>query len=229
MIDSHTFPTGYLILKQRKWQCFITEPTMEEEKVKKACKPHCIVVSFPAQGHVNPMLEFSKRLQHKGVKVSLVITRFFAKTITHIPSSGSTSIALETISNGYDEGGVDAIVNGKVYQETLRRVGSQTLSDLIQKLNASAFPVDCIVYNSFMPWCLPVAKKFGLHSAVFFTQSCAVDIIYYHVSRGLIKLPLSENETLLAPGLPPLQPQDLPSMDINLLLTALEFYWLDEY
>ncbi|KAG2669734.1 hypothetical protein I3760_14G047100 [Carya illinoinensis] len=52
--------------------------------------------------------------------------------------------------------------------------------------------------------------KFGLVGAVFFTISCIVDNIFYHVHEGLLKLPLSEPEILL-PGLPPLEPEDMVS------------------
>lgn len=188
----------------------VAEPKMEKEG-EKAYRAHCIVIPYPSQGHINPMFQFSKRIQHKGVKVTFVNTRFISKTITHTPSS-TTSIALETISDGYDEGGIGQAESIQVYLDTFKKVGSQTLSNLVEKLNASGFPVNCIVYDAFMPWCLEVAKKFELLSAVFFTQSCAVNIIYYNVFRGLIKPPLKENDIfVLAPGLPPLEVQDLPS------------------
>jgi hypothetical protein len=38
-------------------------------------------LTFPSQGYINPMLEFSKRLEHKGLKVTLVVTNFISKTI----------------------------------------------------------------------------------------------------------------------------------------------------
>jgi pathogen-inducible salicylic acid glucosyltransferase len=50
---------------------------------------------------------------------------------------------------------------------------------------------------------------------MLFTQSCAVDNIYYHVYKGVLKLPLSETEIFL-PGSPPLQPQDMPSFIYDL-------------
>jgi pathogen-inducible salicylic acid glucosyltransferase len=56
-----------------------------------------------------------------------------------------------------------------------------------------------------------VAKKFRLLGAVFFTQSCVVDNIYYHVHKGVLKLPLLEITEILLPGSPTLKPQDLPS------------------
>ncbi|XP_062175416.1 UDP-glycosyltransferase 74F2-like [Alnus glutinosa] len=170
-------------------------------------RAHCLVLTYPSQGHINPMMQFSKRLDHKGVKVTLVITNFISKTMH---KEASSNIALETISDGYDEGGIAEAESIHGYLDCFRRVGSQTLTQLIEKLSSSGGPVDCVVYDPFLPWALDIAKKFGLVGAVFFTQSCAVDNIYYHVHEGVLKVPLSETEILL-PGLPPLQSQDMPS------------------
>ena len=177
-----------------------------------AYKAHCLVLSYPTQGHLNPMLEFSRRLEHKGVKVTLVTTRSMSKTI----HKEASSIALETISDGFDEGGIAHAESIQAYLERFWQVGSQTLVELLEKLSSLGNPVDCIVYDAFLPWALDVAKKFGLVGAVFFTQSCAVHNIYYHVNKGLLKLPLSEAEILL-PGLPPVQPQDMPSFIYDLV------------
>lgn len=176
------------------------------EKERNGYRAHCLVLSYPTQGHINPLLEFSKRLEHKGVKATLVTTYSMSKTI----HKEASSIALETISDGYDEGGIEQAETIKAYLDRFWKVGSQTLTDLLQKLSNSGSPVDCIVYDSFLPWALDIAKKFGLVGAVFFTQSCAVNNIYYHVQKGVLKLPLQENEILL-PGLPTLEPQDMPS------------------
>ncbi|KAK9941763.1 hypothetical protein M0R45_007457 [Rubus argutus] len=64
-----------------------------------------------------------------------------------------------------------------------------------------------------MAWSLDVAKKFGIFGAVFFTQSCAVGNIYYHAYKGLLKLPLANDDCeILIPGLQlPLEAVDLPS------------------
>lgn len=62
-----------------------------------------------------------------------------------------------------------------------------------------------------MPWPLDVAKKFGIVRAVFFTHSCAVGNIYYRVHRELLKPTLSDQSQILVPGLPPLEPWDMPS------------------
>ncbi|CAL5333865.1 hypothetical protein CsSME_00015990 [Camellia sinensis var. sinensis] len=180
------------------------------EKPKRAQRPHCLVLPHPIQGHINPMLQFSKRLEHKGVKVTLAITQFiFNKTMN---GTSSSSISVETISDGYDQGGPEAASGG--YEEYLPRfqeVGSKTLAGLVVKFGNMGCPVDCIVYDAFLPWGLDVAREFGLVGAVFFTQSCAVDNIYYHVYNGHLKLPLTERTNITVPGLPPLEISDMPS------------------
>ncbi|KAL9457162.1 hypothetical protein AB3S75_006243 [Citrus x aurantiifolia] len=175
-----------------------------------SCKlAHCLVLTYPGQGHINPLLQFSRRLQHKGIKVTLVTTHFFYKSL-HRDSSSSSSIPLEAISDGYDEGGYAQAESIEAYLERFWQIGPQTLTELVEKMNGSDSPVDCIVYDSILIWALDVAKKFGLLGAPFLTQSCAVDYIYYHVKKGSLELPLTGNEILL-PGMPPLEPQDMPS------------------
>ncbi|CAL1393070.1 unnamed protein product [Linum trigynum] len=176
-------------------------------------KPHCLIIPYPAQGHINPMLQFSKRLIPRGVRVTLVNTRFIAKTVANSSSSAaasSTTIHLATISDGFDEGGFAAAGSTDAYISTFERIGSQTLSQLITNLSETEYPATCVIYDPFIPWCLDVAKRFGLTGAAFFTQSCAVGSIYYHCHKGWLKPPVLEAQTLI-PGLPPLEPKDMPS------------------
>ncbi|KAK6238766.1 hypothetical protein QUC31_004235 [Theobroma cacao] len=147
------------------------------------------------------MLQFSERLQHKGLKVTLATPQSMYKTMH---GATSISIALEPISDGYDEGGISHAESVEAYLERFWKVGPQTLTKLVEKLNASGCPLNCIVYDSFLAWALNVANKFGLVGAVFFTQSSAVGSIYYHIYKGLVKLPFTEPEVLV-PGLPPLK------------------------
>ncbi|KAK9944529.1 hypothetical protein M0R45_010090 [Rubus argutus] len=123
------------------------------------------------------------------------------KHFTKRLSSLSTSITIETISDGYD--GWAQAESMEIYLDSFRDIGSKTLSRLIEKLSDSGHRVDCIVYDAFMPWPLDVARRFGIVGAVFFTQSCVVDIIYYNVQQGFLKVPLSTNESeILLPGVP---------------------------
>ncbi|KAL3360458.1 hypothetical protein AABB24_013732 [Solanum stoloniferum] len=176
-------------------------------------KAHCLILPFPVQGHINPMLQFSKRLQSKRVKITIALTKSFLKNMKELP----TSISIEAISDGYDDGGLHQAGTFVAYITRFKEVGSDTLSQLIQKLANSGCPVNCIVYDPFLPWAVEVAKNFGLISAAFFTQNCAVDDIYYHVHKGVIKLPPTQNdEEILIPGLScTIESSDVPTFVIS--------------
>ncbi|CAL5353344.1 unnamed protein product [Camellia sinensis] len=178
------------------------------ESENRAYRVHCLILPYPLQGHINPMLQFSKRLQSKQIEVTLVATRHMFNTT--ISEQAVPTIPVETISDGYDQGIIK--VSPEVYLERFREVGLHTLAELIEKLRGTEYPVDCIVYGSFLPWVLEVAKRFGVVGAVFFTQSCAVHNIYYHVYKGLLDLPLvAGSRRSCVAGLPPLETSDLPS------------------
>jgi pathogen-inducible salicylic acid glucosyltransferase len=173
-------------------------------------KPHCLVLSFPAQGHINPMLQFSKLLQQEGIKVTFVTTLFFVNIVQKLPPS----IALETISDGFDNGGVREAKGFKSYIDHFWQVGPKNLENLIEKLNRTNYPIDCVIYDAFYPWVLDVAKRVGIFGVSFLTQNMSVNSIYYHVLVGKLGVPLDVQEITL-PVLPLLQYKDMPSFLIN--------------
>ncbi|KAL4369092.1 hypothetical protein GQ457_05G004330 [Hibiscus cannabinus] len=185
-------------------------------------RPHVLVFPFPGQGHINPMLQFAKRLLSKGVKAALVSTVYLANS-SFFDSSISFSFDHHTISDGFDQGGFNQAADAETYLSTFRSVGSKSLAALIMKLGETGHPVDALVYDSLMPWALDVAKQFGVPSGAFFTQSCAVNSVYYHVWKGHLQLPLRRTRVHL-PALPPLRVSELPSF---VALHGLYPAWLD--
>lgn len=171
---------------------------------------HCLILPIPVQGHINPMLQFAKRLTHKRIRVTFALTKFILKTT----SFSSGSISVRAISDGFDEGGRAQAKSSDEYLARFQQMGQQTLAELLQDLQGSGCPVDCVIYDPFIPWVLDVAKRFGLMAAAFFTQSCAVDNIYYQVYAGEIKLPFHGGEVVV-PGLPPMKPEEMPSFIYN--------------
>ncbi|KAI3446604.1 hypothetical protein Pfo_003269 [Paulownia fortunei] len=180
---------------------------MDTKKENEKYRAHCVILPYPTQGHINPMLQFAKRLAHKRIQITLALTKFLLKT-TNGFSVGS--ISARAISDGFDEGGRAQAKSSDEYQARFQQVGQETLAELLQDLASSGCPVDCVVYDPFIPWVLDVAKGFGLLGAAFFTQSCAVDNIYYQAYIGELKLPLSGGEVVVS-GLPPMKPEELPS------------------
>lgn len=168
-------------------------------------KAHVLVLPFPSQGHINPMLQFSKLLVSKGVKPTFVTTIFTSTKF-------NASIQLDTISDGYDDGGSDFNQPQGIaaYLDRLQTEGSRTLIDLIKRHNNSPNPIDCIIYDAFCPWAWDVAQKFGIVGAMFSTQNCIVTYLYYCVHQGVLSFPISSRPDFI-PGLQMLQLQDIPS------------------
>ncbi len=169
-------------------------------------KTHILVIPYPLQGHINPMLQFSKRLASKGPRVTFVTTTCISKSIQ---AHASSSFNFETISDGSEE----VEENLESIDERLKRFKStvsQNLTKLIERHNHSKYPPKFIVYDSIMPWVLKVARQLGLDGAPFFTQACVVNAIYYHAHQGAIQMP-SEGSSISLPSMPSLEINDLPS------------------
>ncbi|GAV71003.1 hypothetical protein CFOL_v3_14497 [Cephalotus follicularis] len=167
---------------------------------------HVIVVTYPAQGHINPLLQFAKRLVSKGIKATLATTHYTVKTIQ------ATTVGVEPISDGFDESGFTHAPSVQVYLESFKTVGSKTLAELIMKFSDLGSPVSCIVYDALLPWVLDVAKNFGICRAVLLTNSASVCSLYWQIHQGNLSLTVKqETLPLMLPGLPPLGYSDIPS------------------
>ncbi|KAJ6868870.1 hypothetical protein NC651_033844 [Populus alba x Populus x berolinensis] len=169
-------------------------------------KSHVIVLAYPAQGHINPLLQFAKRLASKGLKATLATTYYTVNSID------APTVGVEPISDGFDEGGIKQASSLDVYFESFKTVGSRTLTELVFKFKASGSPVNCIVYDSMLPWALDVARNLGIYAAVFMTTSASICSMFWQIDLGLLSLPLKpQTATVSLPGLPPLGRCDLPS------------------
>ena len=176
---------------------------MEENKLYRG---HILVVPYPSQGHINPLLQFAKRLASKGVKATIATTRYTVKSIY------AANIGVESISDGFDDGGFAQAKSEDVFLKSFKFNGSRTLSELILKYQNTENPVNCVVYDSFLPWALDVAHQHGIYGAAFFTNSATVCSIFCRIHLGLLSLPLEAGDMpLKMPGAPLLDFCDLPS------------------
>ncbi|KAL0431182.1 UNVERIFIED_CONTAM: Anthocyanidin 3-O-glucoside 5-O-glucosyltransferase [Sesamum radiatum] len=63
-----------------------------------------LLVTFPAQGHINPSLQFAKRLSKLGVKVIFLTSLSAIRRITATSSSVDALIDFVSFSDGYSNG-----------------------------------------------------------------------------------------------------------------------------
>ncbi|KAB2097139.1 hypothetical protein ES319_A01G150600v1 [Gossypium barbadense] len=106
----------------------------------KQFKGHVILLPYPSQGHINPLLQFAKRLASKGVKSTLATTHYTVNSIC------AAHIGVEPVSDGFDEGGFSQAGNVDFYLKSFKEEGSRSLSQLIQKFKDSStlLPVWCM-------------------------------------------------------------------------------------
>ncbi|KAL0334909.1 UNVERIFIED_CONTAM: Gallate 1-beta-glucosyltransferase [Sesamum radiatum] len=181
---------------------------------------HIFMVSFPGQGHVNPLLRLAKRLASFGLFVTLSAPEFAglsirkANTITDDEPTrvGTGMIRFEFFDDGWDfnDPNRDDLDS---YLAQLERVGRQKLPQMIQKQAEKGRPVSCVVNNPFIPWVSDVAEILGIPSAMLWIQSCASFSAYYHYYNELVPFP-SEHEPEIdvqLPYMPLLKHDEVPS------------------
>ncbi|XVE81231.1 hypothetical protein DITRI_Ditri15bG0046500 [Diplodiscus trichospermus] len=177
-------------------------------------QPHFLLVTLPAQGHINPALQFAKRLIRIGVSVTYITSVSARRRMTKVPTAHGLSLL--TFSDGYDDGLKPGDDTDNHLLEFKRR-GKKTLTDLIVSCDNEGKPITCIVYSLLLPWAMVVARQHHIPSAVLWIQPATVLDIYYYYFNGYEETingqagELSSKRLIELPGLPPLASRDLPS------------------
>ncbi|KAL8502531.1 hypothetical protein ACS0TY_021609 [Phlomoides rotata] len=177
---------------------------MMEKQVEESYRAHIVVLPYHGQGHVNPLLQFSKRLAAK-IRIKITV----ATTLSNTKSmESSSSIRFESI---YDDDRVEAGVGGlKGFLDRFEAVGSTNLIKLITKAQHPC--VKCLIYDANIPWAFNVAHELGIATASFFTQSCSFITTCYPMYCELMGVSPPSLPPLLMPGLPPIRLPNLPSL-----------------
>lgn len=180
---------------------------------------HLLLVSFPGQGHVNPLLRLGKRLASKGLLVTFSAPEFIGKDmrkankITDEPTPvGDGMIRFEFFDDGLADDD-PTHYDLDTYLPILELVGKENILSMINKHAVTGVPISCLINNPFIPWVSDVAESVGIPSAMLWVQSCASFAVYYHYYHNLVPFP-SENEPEIdvqLPCMPLLKYDELPS------------------
>ncbi|KAM3702232.1 hypothetical protein ACJW31_04G010200 [Castanea mollissima] len=195
------------------------------EREQGATLTHIVVLPCPLQGHINPMLQFSKRLASKGLKVTLLTPKSIVKSM----KGQATSVTFGPIDDDDDSGELITAETMEAYGERFKAMFSHGLEGLIEKNKSYGYATKLVVYDSILPWAVDIAKQHGVGAAPFITQSCTIAAIYYNLYQERFTLPLQEPEVSL-PSLPLLRMDDMPTfisqprLYPSLLRVCLEMY-----
>ncbi|KAK4794795.1 hypothetical protein SAY86_012789 [Trapa natans] len=180
---------------------------------------HFLIVTFPAQGHINPSLQLAKQLIRQGARVTFATSISAARRMSRLTDGGVSSderLCFAPFSDGYDQGfrnGVDSVQD---YMSEVRRRGSESLRGLITSAAVRGRPFACLVYTLVLPWAADVARELGLPSTLLWIQPAIVLDIYHYYFYGykdlIVEAGCSADSSIELPGLPmKLARRDLPS------------------
>ncbi|CAA0168653.1 unnamed protein product [Arabidopsis thaliana] len=167
--------------------------------------PHFLLVTFPAQGHVNPSLRFARRLiKRTGARVTFVtcVSVFHNSMIAN--HNKVENLSFLTFSDGFDDGGISTYEDRQKRSVNLKVNGDKALSDFIEATKNGDSPVTCLIYTILLNWAPKVARRFQLPSALLWIQPALVFNIYYTHFMG-------NKSVFELPNLSSLEIRDLPS------------------
>ncbi|XP_021745709.1 crocetin glucosyltransferase, chloroplastic-like [Chenopodium quinoa] len=176
-------------------------------------KPHFLLVTFPAQGHINPALQFAKLLLRAGADVT-----FITATSAHQCLKKATvpkGINFTTFSDGYGDSFKVPDADILNYLSTFRQRGVEALSEFLDKSVVEGKQITCVVHT-IIPWAAEVARKFHVPSTLLWVQPAMTFNIYYYYFNGYGEA-INECEkdpswSLELPNMPlKLKARDLPS------------------
>ncbi|WVZ06318.1 hypothetical protein V8G54_019664 [Vigna mungo] len=189
-----------------------------------------LLVTFPSQGHINPALQFAKRLISMGAHVTLVVTLYLYRRITK--KINILGLSILPFSDGFDDGFF--LVNNTdtdyhLYLSKLKCRTSDFVSDLIVSTTAEGKPFTHVIYTLLVPWVADVAQSFNLPTSLLWIETATVlDILYYYFhgyADYINKETITEaSYSINLPGLPfSLSQRDIPSFLLLWKPTMLSF------
>ncbi|XP_059632103.1 crocetin glucosyltransferase, chloroplastic-like [Cornus florida] len=185
---------------------------------------HILLVTVPGQGHINPSLQFAKRLVAMGVKVTFA-TSLFAIQRMNKTAPIPEGLTLAPFSDGYDNGG--QFENIENYISSLRIHSSQAVANLINASKDKDHVFARVVYTTNIPWVAEVAHDLHIPSTLLWVQPATIMDIYYYYFNGYADV-ITKNSCdpvcpIELPGLPLLTSRDLPSFLLPNLTDSYNF------
>ncbi|XP_057970622.1 7-deoxyloganetin glucosyltransferase-like [Malania oleifera] len=169
---------------------------MPETDATPSNKPHAVMVPYPAQGHVNPLMQFAKLLHARGFHITFVNTEFNHRRL--IRSKGPEAVEglpdfrFDTIPDGLPPSDKDATQDLASVCDSTRKKSLGPFRDLLKRLNSSPGvpPVTCIISDGVMSFTMKAARELGIPEAQFWTASSCGLMGYLHFAeladRGLV-------------------------------------------
>ncbi|KAL0909079.1 hypothetical protein M5K25_023603 [Dendrobium thyrsiflorum] len=172
-------------------------------------KPHAVLVPYPSQGHITPMLKLAKLLHYHGFHITFVNTEFNHHRL--FQSQGSLALAglpdfrFAAIPDGMPPSDLNATQDLQALCSSIQKnFLLRPFLELLERLNkpSSDVPrVTQIVGDGMMSFCIDAGNKLRIPVVAFWTASACGLMGYLHfhvlVQRGIAPL---KDESYLSNG-----------------------------
>ncbi|KAH7842154.1 hypothetical protein Vadar_002095 [Vaccinium darrowii] len=189
--------------------------------------PHAIVIAYPLQGHVIPVVHLAIKLATKGFIITFINTQSVHHQISKSQAIAGDDIFAEARKSGLDiryttvtDGlplGLDRSLNHDQFMECLLHVFSAHVDELVGDIVLrSDPPVTCLIADTFFVWPSTIAEKYKLVNVSFWTEPALVLTLYYHLDllreNGHFGTRDNRKDSIdYIPGVGPIKPTDLMS------------------
>ncbi|KAM3206731.1 hypothetical protein ACQJBY_062086 [Aegilops geniculata] len=187
----------------------VRQEAMEIGSLPPGERPHAVMIPYPAQGHITPMMKLAKLLHARGFHVTFVNNEFNHRRLLRSQSAdalrGLPAFQFTAIADGLPPSDREATQDIAELCYSTMTTCLPRFKELVVKLNEEAEtsggalpPVTCVVADSTMSFALAAARELGLRCATLWTASACGFMSYCHykdlLDRGLF--PLKEEAQL---------------------------------
>ncbi|GAV57503.1 UDPGT domain-containing protein, partial [Cephalotus follicularis] len=151
--------------------------------MNRSVNAHVLIVSFPVQGHIAPLIKVAHKLVDHRVRVTFLTTKFAYARIRTVFIPPGNPVALPEMSEEHNRVRIVSVPDGLEPEDdrkddvkvgvSISKVMPGYLEDLIKKANQSEGDekIDCLIADATLGWSLEVAGKMGIKRAMFFMSS----------------------------------------------------------
>ncbi|KAJ9147536.1 hypothetical protein P3X46_029686 [Hevea brasiliensis] len=174
---------------------------------------HILVIPYPAQGHVIPLMELSKCLAKYGFRITFLITEYYHQLIKNTSKGNiGDQIQLVSVPDGI-QSSEDKNKPGKS-SEAILRVMPGKVEELIEEINSSGSDkISCILADQSFGWALEIAEKRGIRRAAFCPAAAAQLVLGFSIPKliedGIIDehgTPKQKQIVQISPTMPAMYP-----------------------
>ncbi|CAA3015387.1 UDP-glycosyltransferase 83A1-like [Olea europaea subsp. europaea] len=179
--------------------------------------PHVLLIPYPAQGHVLPLMEVALHLVKYGFKTTFVNSEFIhERVIKSMPETDNVRKLIKMVSlpDGL-ESSDDRSDTGKLWASIVRVMPGE-IKVLIERINGSeSDKISCIIADTSLGWAIEVAEKMGIKKVAFWPAASALFALLFKIpsliDEGIIDsegTPMKNQIIQLSQAMPPMKTTD---------------------